>query len=76
VVVAGRACRGWASPAAVTMAMARAHLPPVGAGRAIATLSITTAVGAGLGYPLTGLIAQIFAFHAAFWFGAITVAVR
>jgi predicted MFS family arabinose efflux permease len=56
------------------MAMARRNLPADKAGRAIATLSITTAVGAGLGYPLTGLIAQVFNFHAAFWFGAITVA--
>ena len=42
--------------------------------RTIATLSITTALGVGLGYPLTGLIAQIFGFHGAYWFGAITVA--
>lgn len=53
----------------MTMAMARRH-PGDQAARAIATLSITTAVGAGLGYPLTGLIAQVFDFHVAFWFGA------
>ena len=57
----------------VTMAIARQPPPSEKAGRAIATLSITAAVGAGLGYPLTGLIAQVFDFHAAFWFGAITV---
>jgi predicted MFS family arabinose efflux permease len=40
----------------------------------IATLSVTTAIGAGLGYPVTGLIAQVLDFRAAYWFGAITVA--
>jgi predicted MFS family arabinose efflux permease len=59
----------------VTMAIARSQLPPDKAGRAIATLSVTAAVGAGLGYPLTAVIAQVFDFHAAFWFGAITVSV-
>jgi MFS family permease len=41
--------------------------------RTIATLSVSTAVGVGLGYPLTGLIAQFLDFHAAYWFGAIVV---
>lgn len=36
----------------------------------VAMLSITTVAGVGLGYPLTGLIAQHLSFHAAFWFGA------
>ncbi len=75
VVVAGRALQGFGlGLLPVTMAIARRHLSFEKAGRAIATLSITAAVGAGLGYPLTGLIAQVFNFHAAFWFGAITVA--
>ena len=75
VVVAGRALQGFGlGLLPVTMAIARRHLSPERAGRAIATLSITTAVGAGLGYPITGLIAQVFDFHAAFWFGALTVA--
>jgi MFS family permease len=58
----------------VTMAIARSQFPPDEAGRAIATLSVSAAVGAGLGYPITSLIAQLFDFHAAFWLGAITVA--
>ena len=75
VVVAGRALQGFGlGLLPVTMAIARRHLPRERAGRAIATLSITTAVGAGLGYPITGFIAQVFDFHAAFWFGALTVA--
>jgi MFS family permease len=74
VVVAGRALQGFGlGLLPVTMAVARRHLSFEKAGRAIATLSITAAVGAGLGYPLTGLIAEVFDFHAAFWFGALTV---
>ena len=74
VVVAGRALQGVGlGLLPVTMAIARRHLPVAKAGRTIATLSITVAVGGGLGYPLTGLITEIVNFHAAFWFGAITV---
>ena len=57
----------------VAMAIARRNLPPEAARRTIATLSVTTAIGAGLGYPVTGLIAQFLDFRAAYWFGAITV---
>ncbi len=57
----------------VTMAIARSQFSPGEAGRAIATLSVSAAVGAGLGYPITSLIAQFLDFRAAFWFGAITV---
>jgi MFS family permease len=57
----------------VAMAIARRNLPPQQARRTIATLSVTTAIGAGLGYPVTGLIAQFLGFRAAYWFGAITV---
>ena len=58
----------------VTLALARSQLSVERAGRGIATLSVTAAVGAGIGYPLTALIAQVFSFRAAFWFGAIAVA--
>src|SRR6204780_563601 len=57
----------------VAMAIARRHLSPEKARRTIATLSVTTAMGVGLGYPITGLIAQAWDFRAAYWFGAITV---
>jgi MFS family permease len=57
----------------VTMAVARSELPDRRVGRAVGTLSVTAAVGAGLGYPLTGLISQALGFRAAFWFGAIAV---
>lgn len=57
------------------IALAREHLDGPRQRSAIATLSITVAVGAGLGFPVTGLIAQDLDFHAAFWFGAIFSAV-
>jgi MFS family permease len=76
LVVVGRALQGVGlGLLPVTMAIARRALPPERAGRAIATLSITVAVGAGIGYPLTALIAQYADIHAAFWFGALMVAV-
>jgi len=58
----------------VNMAIARRNLDGPRAARAIATLSVSTAIGAGLGYPLTALVAQVFDVHAAYWFGAIVVA--
>ncbi len=58
----------------VAMAIARRNLSPESAQRTIATLSVSTAIGVGLGYPVTGLIAQVLNFRAAYWFGAITVA--
>jgi MFS family permease len=74
IVVVGRGLQGLGlGLLPVTMAIARSQFAPDKAGRAIATLSVSAAVGAGLGYPLTALIAQVFNFHAAFWFGAITV---
>ena len=58
----------------VTMAIARSEFSPQKTARAVATLSVSAAVGAGLGYPITSLIAQFYDYRAAFWFGAITVA--
>ncbi|HYA67733.1 MAG TPA: MFS transporter, partial [Acidimicrobiales bacterium] len=57
-----------------TMAIARNQFAPDTARRAIAILSVSGAVGAGLGYPITALTAQVFDFRGAFWFGAITIA--
>lgn len=72
LLVAGRAFQGLGlALAPLTMAAARDHLPPMRAGSVIAFLSVTGAVGAGLGYPVTGLIAQVGDAAAAFWFGAV-----
>jgi MFS family permease len=58
----------------LTMAVARDHMSHERGRHAIATLSVTATAGVGLGYPITGLIAQLFDFHAAFWFGALITA--
>ena len=58
----------------VTMAIARSQFTPEKTARAVATLSVSAAIGAGLGYPITSLIAQFYDYRGAFWFGAITVA--
>jgi MFS family permease len=74
VLIIGRAFQGVGlGLLPVAMAMARRNLAPDTARRTIATLSISTALGAGLGYPVAGLIAQVLNFRAAYWFGAITV---
>ena len=76
VLVVGRGLQGFGlGLLPVTMAIARSQFSPQKAGRAIAALSVSVAIGAGLGYPITTLVAQLFGFRAAFWFGAITVAV-
>ncbi len=58
----------------VTMAVARRHLPQRRSASTIALLSVTASVGVGLGYPITGLLAELSDYHAAFWFGAVVVA--
>jgi MFS family permease len=57
----------------VTMAIARRSLSAADARRTIATLSVTTGIGVGIGYPVTGLIVQVFDYHIAYWIGAVTV---
>jgi predicted MFS family arabinose efflux permease len=55
------------------MAIARRDLDRPTAAHTIAILSVTTAIGVGLGYPLTGVVAQLWGFHASYWFGAVVV---
>ncbi|MFB7286952.1 MFS transporter [Actinacidiphila glaucinigra] len=54
----------------LAIATARDALPPERSRPAVAMLSITTVAGVGLGYPVTGLIAQSFGLYAGYWFGA------
>ncbi|MFD5434205.1 MFS transporter [Kitasatospora sp. NPDC127067] len=71
-LVAGRALQGVGlglTPLAI--ATARDSLGPAASRSAVALLSITTVAGVGLGYPITGLIAESFGIHAGFWFGAV-----
>jgi predicted MFS family arabinose efflux permease len=68
LLLAGRGLQGFGlSLIPLTMSIARDHLDPGQARSALATLSVTAVVGVGLGYPLTGLIAEHASFHAAFW---------
>lgn len=53
-------------PLAITTA--RHALPARRVDSAVAMLSITAVAGIGLGYPITGLIAQFGGLHAAYWF--------
>jgi MFS family permease len=72
VLLVGRAMQGVGlGLVSLTMAMARDHLAAERGRSVIAALSVTTAGGVGLGYPLSGLIAEHLGLHAAFWFGAI-----
>ena len=57
----------------VTMTIARSHLAPPMAAKTIASLSVTAAIGIGLGYPVTSVIAQYFDYHSAFWFAAALI---
>ena len=59
----------------VCMTIARTTLPAAAAERTIATLSITAAVGVGIGYPMTSIVAQVLSFHDSFWLAAALVAV-
>jgi MFS family permease len=70
-LIAGRALQGVGlglTPLAI--ATARTALTGERARSTVAVLSVTVAAGVGLGYPLTGAIAEFGGVHAAFWFGA------
>ncbi|MZD03538.1 MFS transporter, partial [Streptomyces sp. SID5785] len=58
----------------LAIATARDALPPDRARSAVATLSLTTAAGIGLGYPITGMFAEYLGMYAGFWFAAATAA--
>lgn len=74
-LLVGRALQGIGyGTVPLAIALVREHAGGERQRSGIATLSITVAVGAGLGFPVTGLIAQLLDFHAAFWFGAIFAA--
>jgi MFS family permease len=76
LLIVGRALQGVGlGLVPVTMAIGRRHLPLAAARRTIAALSISAAIGVGLGYPLTGLVAEAFDFRGAYWFGAIIISV-
>ncbi len=57
--------------APIAMASARDHLPAERAAGVIGLLSVSGATGVGAGYPISGLVAERFDVHAAFFFGAV-----
>lgn len=72
LLLAGRALQGLGMGLIpLTIAVARDHLPAQRMRSGIASLSITTSVGSGLGYPITGFIAQHLNYRAGFWFAAL-----
>jgi MFS family permease len=74
-LLAGRALQGFGlglTPLAIATARDALHGPRQRG--AIAALSVTVAAGVGLGYPISGLIAEIGGVHAAFAFGGIVAA--
>jgi MFS family permease len=75
LLVAGRAMQGIGlGLLPLAMATAREELGAERSVSVIAVLSVTGATGIGLGYPLSGLLAEI-DLSAAFWFGALVAAV-
>jgi predicted MFS family arabinose efflux permease len=71
IFLAGRALQGTGfGLVPLATAVARDHLPTARRGRAIALIGVTTAAGIGIGYPLTGLLAQYLGLGAPFWFVA------
>ena len=76
VLLIGRALQGVGlGLTPLTIATARDVLAGERARSAVAMLSLTTAAGVGLGYPITGFIVQVAGLHAAFWFGGVMSAV-
>lgn len=74
-LLAGRALQGVGMGLVpLAIATARDALPPARARSAVATLSLTTAAGIGLGYPITGLFAEYLGMYAGFWFAVATAA--
>ncbi|MGB3329346.1 MAG: MFS transporter [Thermomicrobiales bacterium] len=72
VLMAGRALQGFGlGLVPLAISVARDGLSPDKVRGGIAILSVSTAIGTGLGYPITGLIAQNLDYTAAFWFAAV-----
>lgn len=70
VLILGRACQGLGlALMPLAMAAARDHLPAERSGRVIAALSVVAAAGVGLGYPITGLLADHGGVALAYWVG-------
>jgi len=74
VFLVGRALQGLTyGVVPVTIALARRYVEPARVQSSISSLSITVASGIGIGYPLTGIIADIWSYRFAFGFAALFV---
>ncbi|MFJ2297090.1 MFS transporter [Streptomyces sp. NPDC087894] len=74
-LIVGRAMQGVGMGLVpLAIAAARDSVPPQRARSALSTLSLTTAAGVGIGYPLTGLLAETLGMYAGFWFAVIATA--
>jgi MFS family permease len=72
LLVLGRGLQGVGlSLLPLVMGVARDHLSPVRARSTLATLSVTAVVGVGLGYPLTGVVAEHLDYQVAFCMAAV-----
>jgi predicted MFS family arabinose efflux permease len=72
VFLIGRALQGLAyGIVPVTIALARRYLAEERVSFGISTLSITVSTGLGVGYPLTGMLAEVCGFRSAFGFSAL-----
>lgn len=74
IVLLGRALQGLLyGTVPVTIALARRAMSEHQSQPVISTLSVTVSVGMGLGYPLTGILAAMVDFRAAFAFATVFV---
>jgi MFS family permease len=74
-MLVGRAMQGFASSLiAVGISILRDELPPERISSAVALMSATLGIGAALGLPLSGVIANAFGWHAVFWFTTVAAA--
>jgi predicted MFS family arabinose efflux permease len=72
MLIVGRALQGVGlGLVPLTISVARDYIPPAKRRSAIALLSITTAAGAGLGYPITGFIGERYDWRVGFWLAAV-----
>ncbi|MFI6572315.1 MFS transporter [Nocardia fluminea] len=72
IFLLGRALQGLSyGIVPVTIALARRYLPADEVRNGMSTLSVTVTSGLGLGYPLTGILADLFGFRFAFWAAAL-----
>ncbi|MEU8895858.1 MFS transporter [Nocardia sp. NPDC048505] len=72
IFLIGRALQGLSyGIVPVTIALARRYLPAAEVRGGISALSVTVASGLGLGYPLTGILADVLGYRFAFWAAAL-----